>query len=103
MAAKLRYARKNEVYQSDIDEILSVFDAENTKIEWLSMSREQQRYGNHSRWAIYARLDENDTWTEEGQLYICTECGEIFPIMPGNVYDDMVYCENCGTEIEDYA
>ena len=101
MNAKLRYARKNEVYASDIEEILESYEAGNTRIIWRAMSREQQQYGNRSRWEIQSRLDETDAWQSAGELYICTACGEIYDIIAGNIYDDMEHCPTCNAELND--
>jgi len=101
MNAKLRYARKNEVYASDIEEILESYEAGNTRIIWRAMSREQQQYGNRSRWEIQSRLDETDAWQSVGELYICTACGEIYDISAGNIYDDMEHCPTCNAELND--
>ncbi len=96
--ATLRYAKKHAVCRQEIDEILALFEGGHSlRIEWRSMSRQQQRYGNRSRWAIY------DGDEEIGQLYACSSCGEIFPVMPGNVYETLERCECCGAPITEIS
>lgn len=97
--ATLRYTRRKELCQQEIDEILEVFEDGDVKIEWLRMSREQQSYGNKSRWALLTQL-EDGTWEECGQLFSCSECWEIFPVLPLNIYDGLERCPCCGAEFD---
>lgn len=98
--AKFRFARKSEVDLQIIDEMLELFNHDpNVEISWVSVSREMRRWGFHSRWGIFTRVDETSKWEEEGQLYVCSECGEIFPVLPGNVCDSD-HCVGCGAELD---
>lgn len=102
-----RPTRKSELYNSDREAIEAMYNVDDdgnpseikyVKIIWKSMSRQQQKYGNPSRWSLMTRLDENDPWTEEGHLITCTECGEIFPAIIGNVYDTADNCPKCNAQ-----
>ena len=93
----MRYAKKNQVYQSDIEEMLEIFnmaDAENgitdnNRIIWKSMTRDLQHKGFKSHYVYQYKV--NGEWIECGEIYRCTECGEVFLVLS----EETEYPENC--------
>jgi hypothetical protein len=98
----MRRARKNEVSQQERAEIVASFYEGNEgdewdldyRIRWHSVTRFQQKCGCHSRWALETKSADDPEWEDSGQLEICTECGNIVPVIPGNVFDEE-YCTEC--------
>lgn len=98
--ATLRLTKRNEFNprHCDIEEILPTDEPENTRFIWRSMTRELQRMGFKSRWEVQTKI--GGKWEGDGELYTCSCCGAIYPVIAGNIYDGMERCDECGAEFD---
>ncbi|GIV82570.1 MAG: hypothetical protein KatS3mg051_1924 [Anaerolineae bacterium] len=96
--ARLRYTKRSEFATVDLLDIFASDEPENVRVVWRPVSRERQAMGLKPHWAIQFRIGRS--WDDVGELYSCSQCGEIYPVLPGNIYDGLERCE-CGAEFED--
>jgi len=82
----LREARKSEADETTRREIERVwmedYGCQKCAIKWEKGSRQYRQQGF---WYIELTDEDGDTYVA-GSLMVCDECGEVYPVLPGNVY-----------------